>query len=196
MVDTQDAVIAHVGAQHIDEDLIAAAFQALRMQRRQAPVLPGGTEFVRRRTDRDLQAVHIAVHPGIRPAARDADGKITIEAENHALFTAVMTQVVELIGQKPLQPHVITDVRLMRSGKSENCGTIGIAVSLRPAQPANTVFTKRHGSILRIEVVIQRFKGAVETQLAPLFFDELGKSFACGGKDRVIAITEVAEDEI
>ena len=84
----------------------------------------------------------------------------------------------------------------MRSGESENRGTIGIAVSLRPAQPANTVFAERHGGILRIEVVIQRFKSAVETQLAPLFFDELGKSLACGSKDRVIAITEVAEDEI
>ena len=84
----------------------------------------------------------------------------------------------------------------MRSRESENRSTIGIAVSLRPAQPANTVFTERHGGILRIEVVIQRFKGAVETQLAPLFFDEFGKSFACGGKDRVVAVAEVTEDEI
>ena len=145
------------------------------MERRQIPVLPGGAKLIRRRADGYLQTIHLAVHPRIRAAARYADRQITIQAQIHPCFMTGQTENIELFRHQPLQPHIKTDIRLMRHGKRLHRRTIRIAVRLRPTKPADTVLTKRNRSRLRIKIMIQRFKSGEQTQITPAALQKLGK---------------------
>ena len=178
VVNAQNAIDAHIGAQHLDENAVAAAFQTLRMQRRQIPVLPGGPQLVRRRADGYLQTIHLAVHPRIRTAARHADRQIAIQAQTHPRFMTGEAENIELFRHQPLQPHIKMDIRLMRHRKRLHRRAIGIAVRLRPAQPADTVLTKRNRAGLRIKIMIQRFKSGEQTQITAAALQKLGKRLA------------------
>ena len=182
VVNAQNAIDAHIGAQHLNENAVAAAFQALRMQRRQIPVLPGGPQLVRRRADGYLQTIHLAVHPRIRTAARHADRQIAIQAQTHPRFMTGEAENIELFRHQPLQPHIKTDIRLMRHRKRLHRRAFRVTVRLRPAQPADTVLTKRNRSRLRIKIMIERFKRGIKTQITPATLQKLGKRLARIGK--------------
>ena len=178
VVNAQNAIDAHIGAQHLDENAVAAAFQTLRMQRRQIPVLPGGPQLVRRRADGYLQTIHLAVHPRIRTAARHADRQIAIQAQTHPRFMTGEAENIELFRHQPLQPHIKTDIRLMRHRKRLHRRAFRVTVRLRPAQPADTVLTKRNRAGLRIKIMIERFKRGIKTQITAATLHELGKRLA------------------
>ena len=145
------------------------------MERRQIPVLPRRAQLIWRRADRHLQTIHLAVHPRIRTSARYANCQITIQAQIHPRFMTGEAENIELLGHQPLQPHIKADIGLMRHCKRPHRRAIGIAVRLRPTEPADTVFTKRNRSRLRVKIMIQRFKSGEQTQIAPAALQKLGK---------------------
>ena len=182
MINAQNAIDAHIGAQHLDKHTITAALQPLRMQRRQIPVLPGRAQLVRRRANRHLQTVHLAVNPCIRAAARHADRQITIQPQRHSRLMTGHTHQIQLLRHHPLQPHIKTDIRLVRHRKRLHRRTVRVAVRLRPAKPADRILTERNRRGLRIKIMIKRLKRRKQPQLPPAPADKLLKRPARGDK--------------
>ena len=106
MVDPDRAGVAHVGRDQRAERREPLLLEGERIERRQAPVLPGRPERVRRRSDRKAGREALRVGPDLRAARIGADREVAVEADAHSGRTGPLRRLAELEVRQPLQPGV------------------------------------------------------------------------------------------
>src|SRR5271156_2680387 len=81
VVDAQDLGMAHVGAQRGNERGVGCLAKAIRVWRRQAPILAAQVKVVWRRTDVRAGRVKVLIRPGFRSLAVDRHRETPVEAD-------------------------------------------------------------------------------------------------------------------
>jgi hypothetical protein len=80
VIDAQDAGMRDVVCDRLAEVAVAVFPHRVRIERREAPVLPFGEEEVRRRTDGHPLREYMRVLMRVIPARIHAEGKVEVEA--------------------------------------------------------------------------------------------------------------------
>ena len=136
VIDAQRARVAHVGAEHRDERRIGGRPQPLRVERRQAPVLPLQVIGVGRCADARGDDVQVLIRPGFSTAAVDRDGEVLVEADAQLERAGVVGRGRKLRFRLPLQVLVELDALELRVGEAGDRGRGRIAKFGRPGGPS------------------------------------------------------------
>ena len=161
MVDAQRAGVAHVGAQRRDERRIAGILQALRDQRRQAPILPLHVERVGRCADTCAYRVQLLLRPGVGTAAIDRHRKIAVEPDGETATTRMLGGARTLKLGLPLQPGEEVDPVGVLVGKQGDRRRLRIMVRPGPRGPSP------HCGIPLEEMRLKRVEERVAPQRVP-----------------------------
>ena len=155
VVEPQCARMTHVGAQRVDEGLVARLPQALRAPGRQPPVLPAGGERIGRGAGVHAQRVHPMLDPGLGAAAVDAHGEVAIQPDAHAARARIALARLELQFRQPLQPEAELHLRRVFAPERPHRVAFRVAVFRGPGRPAPYI------GVGRVQVVVQRFEQGV-----------------------------------
>jgi hypothetical protein len=139
VVDPQAAGMAHVGPHQIDEAGIGFVPQGQRVEGRQAPVLSGRIEQVRRRSDMGGGDHQFRARPGLGSAAVGANRQVPVEPDRHPSGIRRRGGLAQLLVGDPLGPGHEVHFACMLLRELPDCGAIGIAVLLRPCPPVGFV---------------------------------------------------------
>ena len=199
MVNAQRARAAHVGAQGLDENTIAAGTQMVWPQRRQTPALAVGIELVGRRTDAGAGTKSRGLTPYIGAAAIDRHRQIKEQANAESERLATRIHPHQLLNRDPLQIEVIKHpIDMLRSERGDR-GRSRVTVGLGPHRPAPD------RRIDQMKVRLQRFEQRMSTQGLAALFDKSKESLAAGAArigwsapaiGRHMLRTEVREQEL
>ncbi len=125
--------------------------QDRRGNRRQPPVLSGGVEIVRRRTDPCAGHEQGAVGPGGGAVRGDADGEVEIEADPHPSRARPVLGLGELQVGDPLEPAVEHDEIVLVLREDLHRLVCRVSVRFRPARPGRAVALRHHRLRQRLE---------------------------------------------
>ena len=148
VVDPQNTGMPHIGAQRCDERRKGAPAQLQRIDRGEAPILPGPAQRIGRRADRRARGDQCLIGPGVRAMWIDADREVAVETERQSRRLPGLGRGGELAIGFPLQPLEEVDAIGMRSGKFGNFSRTRVAHRGRPGMPR-----ERHA--LRREMLVQ-----------------------------------------
>ena len=92
VIEPDRAGMAHRGPQHLAVRLERLQLQPGGVEARKAPVLAGGVERVRRRTDAEMARDRGLLVPGVEAVGLHADGDVEIEPDLHAALERELRQ--------------------------------------------------------------------------------------------------------
>ena len=102
MIEPDGAGVAHRGAQHLPERLELPRLQGNRIERRQAPILPGGVVEVGRRSDREPGHDGILIAPGIEAVRLHPDRDVEIKPDRQGQILRALAAGGELLDRPPI----------------------------------------------------------------------------------------------
>ena len=104
VIDPQPASMAHIGAEELDETMVALFPQCARVKRRQSPVLAGRIVNIGWRADLSSRYYGSCIGPGLRARTVGAHCEIAIQAHSHAQVLRLRGCGAELLVRHPLEP--------------------------------------------------------------------------------------------
>ena len=127
--------MAEPGIEHAPIEIVAAVAQTMRIERREAPILPARIVAVGRSAEADAVDEQIAKGPTVAAITRGSNGKILVDADRHALRGGASGDTRELFVEGELQIRMKLDRLSVRLAKTDNRRGVDAPIGHRPALP-------------------------------------------------------------
>ena len=135
MIEPDGAGVPHGRSQQLAQRGEVIHRQCVRVERRQAPILPLRIELVGRRAHGDVGEHRVLLAPGVGAVAVDADGKVGVETDRHATAARRLHAGAELAVGNPLQKFLKFAGLGMGATKRVELHPRGAPPGLRPFCP-------------------------------------------------------------